>query len=263
MMACQFALANDDPFAEGDLENERPSTEEGIEDWTPKNLAVLVEYIAVDHRDLTKLLRKCRHDVTDVRLRELVGEMMDGGSAEVVEITQLVTRNGQPTQSESIVEIIYATEHDPAELPQKLNGPIANTDRLVTPATPTAFSTRNVGLTVKVTTQLGPARQFIDLDFLSEVVKHEEDGVSGQRESKVSHPYFYTMRVITSIVVPVNTSTLVGVHTPSEEFQRMKREKVFSGKRLMVFVRAVAQPIAKPERMKAVWDKTLETDETP
>lgn len=165
----------------------------------PKSDRLLVEYIAVDHTDLTKLLRVHRREATDTRLREDVRKLMDAGHAKLVEITQLVTRNGHPAQSESVVEIIYPTEHNPAELPQKVQGPIEDISKLITPATPTAFQNRNIGFIVKATPQLSPRGDIIDINLVSEVVTHDSDAVAGQRKSQVKHPLFYTMRVNTNL----------------------------------------------------------------
>ena len=194
-----------------------------IEGSIAKNVAVLVEYIAVDHTDLTKLLRVHRREGTDTQFREDVRNLMDAGQAKLVEITQLVTRNGHPAQSESVVEIIYPTEHDPAELPQKVQGPIEDTTKLITSVTPTAFQTLNIGFIVKATPQLSPRGAIIDINLVSELVTHDIDEVASQRKSQVKHPLFDTMRVNTSLSLRVGEYMLAGVHTPSAEFHAITK----------------------------------------
>jgi len=226
LLAYPWILAHgqDDPFANDGQKVGAPRAA-AIEDSIAQNVAVVVEYVAVEHTDLTKLLRAHRKAGTDTGLREDVGKLMEAGQATLLEITQMVTRSGQPIQSESVAEIIYPTEYDPAELPQKVEGPIEDPSKLITPATPSAFQVRNTGFTVKALPMLGPSGEIIDLDLVSEVVKHDRDRISGQREAQIAYPLFYTMTVSTNLSAPVGEYMLAGVHTPSEEFHALKEGK--------------------------------------
>jgi len=73
-----------------------------------------------------------------------------GESGRSKSMPSVVTRSGQRAKVESIREFIYPTEYDPPEIPVSAKGdPASDVPRniAVTPANPTAFDVRNVGMT--------------------------------------------------------------------------------------------------------------------
>lgn len=99
---------------------------------------------------------------------------------------QVTTRPGTPARIEIIREFIYPTEYDPPELPNAVGnnnlgggdngdggGNATVTSFPVTPATPTAFETRNTGVTLEVDPTVGSNNFTIDLNLSPEVVEFD------------------------------------------------------------------------------------------
>ena len=90
-----------------------------------------------------------------------------------------ITRSGEGSRIEVIREFIYPTEYEPAEVPQ-ITAP-ANTTEVgggggvfpVTPTTPSAFETRNIGVTMDVLPTAGPEKKYIELSLRPEFVEFE------------------------------------------------------------------------------------------
>lgn len=72
----------------------------------------------------------------------------------------IVTRSGQASKIELVREFIYPTEYEPPQIPQttELSGPTP-----VTPATPTAFEKKDVGITLEVLPVADANKRFIDI----------------------------------------------------------------------------------------------------
>jgi general secretion pathway protein D len=98
----------------------------------------------------------------------------------------VTARSGQKATIEIIREFIYPTEYEPPELPTTvgsdtisssggigggLGGGISSFP--VTPATPTAFETRNTGITLEIEPTIGENDFMIDLRFVPEIVEFE------------------------------------------------------------------------------------------
>jgi general secretion pathway protein D len=90
-----------------------------------------------------------------------------------------VTRSGQTSKIEVIQELIYPTEYEPPELPQQVGDPTGLNGGLlggqpptfpITPATPTAFEKRNIGVTLEVNPIVSADRRYIELALKPEMV---------------------------------------------------------------------------------------------
>ncbi len=73
-----------------------------------------------------------------------------------------VTRSGQSSKVELIREFIYPTEYEPPELPQTVGSSTGGAFP-VTPATPTAFQTKNVGVMLEVLPVADSNKRFVDI----------------------------------------------------------------------------------------------------
>ena len=89
-----------------------------------------------------------------------------------------VTRSGQGSKIEIIREFIYPSEYEPPELPNSV-GVIDDGGILggggggsfpVTPATPTAFETKNLGITLEVLPVADANKQYVDLTLNPSIV---------------------------------------------------------------------------------------------
>jgi len=99
----------------------------------------------------------------------------------------VTARSGQKATIEVIREFIYPTEYEPPELPQSIGGGGGGLlggggggfggggggSFPVTPATPTAFETKNTGVTLEIEPTIGENDFVIDLRFLPEIVEFE------------------------------------------------------------------------------------------
>ncbi len=99
----------------------------------------------------------------------------------------VTAKSGQKAKIEIIREFIYPTEYEPPQIPQSV-GQNSGTSLLgaglagsgssggsfpVTPATPTAFTTRNTGVTLEIEPTIGENDFVIDLRFVPEIVEFE------------------------------------------------------------------------------------------
>lgn len=100
----------------------------------------------------------------------------------------VTAKSGQKATIEIIREFIYPTEYEPPELPNSVGGGNNNNGGIggtgigggggggsfpVTPATPTAFDTRNTGVTLEIEPTIGENDFVIDLRFVPEIVEFE------------------------------------------------------------------------------------------
>lgn len=85
-----------------------------------------------------------------------------------------VSRSGQASRIQVIREFIYPTEYEPPELPQTISsvelyvngvfaGSLGNNSFPVTPATPTAFTKRDVGVVLDVVPTADANKQYVDV----------------------------------------------------------------------------------------------------
>lgn len=102
---------------------------------------------------------------------------------DVMTAPSVTARSGQKATIEVIREFIYPTEYEPPQLPNSVGagviggatgtGGTAGGGFPVTPATPTAFETKNTGVTLEIEPTLGNNDFVIDLRFAPEIVEFE------------------------------------------------------------------------------------------
>ncbi|MCX6865787.1 MAG: type II and III secretion system protein [Verrucomicrobia bacterium] len=73
-----------------------------------------------------------------------------------------VTRSGQSSKIEIIREFIYPTEYEPPQIPQSV-GLRTGGGFPITPSSPTAFETKNVGITLEVLPVADANKRFVDI----------------------------------------------------------------------------------------------------
>ena len=82
-----------------------------------------------------------------------------------------VTRSGQASTVTVVREFIYPTEYEPPEVPSSIGG--STTAQPVTPATPTAFEKRDVGMMLEVLPVAGADKRYIDLTLSPSFVEFD------------------------------------------------------------------------------------------
>ena len=86
---------------------------------------------------------------------------------DVMNQPSVVTRSGQTTSIRVVREFIYPTEYEPPEVPQTVNN--NNAQSPITPATPSAFESRDTGTLLEVLPVADSTRNYIDLTIAPNV----------------------------------------------------------------------------------------------
>ncbi len=151
----------------------------------------------------------------------------------------VTARSGEKATIEIIREFIYPTEYEPPELPNSVGtstiggvgGGIGGGGAgifPVTPATPTAFETRNTGVTLEIAPNIGANDFVIDLNFAPEIVEFEgfinygspiqspsSDALGNPTtvtitDNRIEMPVFSTRRVNTALTIFDGYTVAVG-----------------------------------------------------
>ena len=172
---------------------------------------------------------------SDPQFQVLVRALDQKKGVDLMSAPSVVTRSGQRAKIEVIREFIYPVEFEPPEIPEVFGGdftegdidPNANQQSFgsgaggfpVTPTTPTAFETRNIGVTMEVDPVLGDDGYTIDLSLAPEVVEFEgfinygspitSGGITPQgqptnitlTENKIEQPIFATRKATTALTI--------------------------------------------------------------
>jgi len=121
---------------------------------------------------------------TDPQFQVVLRALNQKKGTDLLTAPQVTTRSGQRAKVEVIREFIYPTEFEPPEIPQDFGGGggslfggggqgNSSGGFPVTPTTPTAFDTKNTGVTLEVEPTLGADGYTIDLVLSPEVVEFE------------------------------------------------------------------------------------------
>ncbi|KAB2641221.1 MAG: type II and III secretion system protein [Verrucomicrobia bacterium] len=101
--------------------------------------------------------------------------------ADLMTAPSVTAKSGQKATIQIIREFIYATEYEPPQLPQGSNGGgnggVTGTSvaapMIATPATPSAWETRNTGVTLEIEPTVQTDNYVIDVRFVPEIVEFE------------------------------------------------------------------------------------------
>ena len=203
-----LGYAQDDPFEDatfpgrGQLDPFDSTRTAEVE--SNKIIHIQVEYIELSQMDMTELTYGPKKSANDAGLRDKIQKMLDEGKASMLETQMIVSRSGEKVTSESVQEYIFATEYEPAEITNtSLKKEEAEGPRALAPE-PTAFETRNVGVTMELEPTLGEDGKTIDIRLAPEIVWHVENvnwttWKDKNSDAGVKMPVFYSMRINTGI----------------------------------------------------------------
>lgn len=166
---------------------------------------------------------------TDPQFQVVLRALNQKKGTDLLTAPQVTTRSGQRAKIEVIREFIYPTEFEPPEIPQDFGGGgslfggggtgATGNSFPVTPTTPTAFETRNTGVTLEVEPVLGADGYTIDLMLAPEVVEFEGfvnygspiqtsavDALGNPTtliltENRIEQPVFSTRKLSTSVTI--------------------------------------------------------------
>lgn len=180
---------------------------------------------------------------TDPTFQLVIRALNQKKGVDLLSSPRVTTKSGQRAVIEIIREFRYPTEFDPPQIPQEfygggssstiLNGQLipgggGSSSFPVTPTTPTAFETRNTGVTLEVEPVVGPDGYTIDLNLVPQVVEFEgfinygspiqtsQTNILGittttvLTENVINQPVFSTRKVTTSVSVWDGQTVVLG-----------------------------------------------------
>ncbi|MEI6178275.1 MAG: type II and III secretion system protein, partial [Verrucomicrobiota bacterium] len=119
----------------------------------------------------------------DAEFKMMMRGLSQRRGADVMSAPSVTARSGQKAKIEVIREFIYPTEYEPPEIPDNVGVVQQSQDAFgggggttfvpITPATPTAFDTRDTGVILEIEPTIGENDFMIDLRFLPEIVEFE------------------------------------------------------------------------------------------
>ncbi|MBV9009639.1 MAG: type II and III secretion system protein [Verrucomicrobia bacterium] len=119
---------------------------------------------------------------TDPQFQVVIRALNQKKGIDLLSAPRVTTKSGQRAVIEIVREFRYPTQFQPPQIPQTVGaaasgfgsaGGGAVTQIPITPTTPTAFETRNTGVTLEVEPVVGPDGVTIDLNLVPQVVEFE------------------------------------------------------------------------------------------
>ena len=175
---------------------------------------------------------------TDPQFQVVIRALNQKKGVDLLSAPRVTTKSGQRAVIEIVREFRYPTQFEPPQIPQTFNPPNQGTVTVgtstqapvfpVTPTTPTAFETRNTGVTLEVEPVVGPDGVTIDLNLVPQVVEFEGFvnygspirtfstnllGVSQPQEitpNIINQPIFSSRKVTTSVSVWDGQTVVLG-----------------------------------------------------
>jgi hypothetical protein len=191
------------------------------------NLSVRLETFSMPLADAASLIRQ---GSDDPKLYEASITRTEAGTAKQESLTVLRCRSGEKTLNESLLETIYPTEYEPAEIPNSISiadskdaepgvpaSAIGQLRDLVTPATPTSFETRNLGITAEIEATFHQDAGLATLRIAPDWVRLVGRSAYGEGVSKLEMPEIESQRLTTAVVVRLDKPFLLGTLNRSPE----------------------------------------------
>jgi general secretion pathway protein D len=200
---------------------------------------------------------------TDPAYQVVIRALNQKKGVDLLSAPRVTTKSGQRAVIEIIREFRYPTEFDPPQIPHTFGGSTtitnpslipgvapttsSNNSFPVTPTTPTAFETRNTGVTLEVEPVVGPDGYTIDLSLVPQVVEFEGfinygspittssvnllTGAPTQvviTPNVINQPVFSTRKVTTSVSVFDGQTVVLG-GLMREDVQKVEDKTPFLG----------------------------------
>ena len=211
----------------------------------PKLIRVCLQFIEMPHPVLSELLAENETDGEKSHAKAIA--LSKEGKAKILETCLVLGRSGGKFSLESIREEIFPTEYQLPELPCHVP---STADSLTgTPPTnpmfrsPTAFETRNTGVTVEVETLLAGDERSIDVRISPDIVtplrletwmEYKDQWGDGS----IRMPVYEAWRVNTSLTLTPGKFELVSAITP-----KSAAPVPAVLRKILVFVRADIVPV--------------------
>lgn len=210
-----------------------PAQDEAASESSPfppkENHSITFETFSLPLADAADLIRS---GIQDPELYETCVARLSSSEIRQESLTVIRCRSSERVASESILETIYPTEYEPPEIPNSVTiapatppaapAPSDSIDKerlkdWVTPATPTAFETRNLGITVEVAPITHAETDFITLNIAPEWVRLVGRSSHGQGFSKCEMPEIEKQSISTAVDLLPAKPFLLGTFNRSPE----------------------------------------------
>ncbi len=247
---------------------------------------------------------------TDPNFQVVIRALNQKKGIDLLSAPRVTTKSGQRAVIEIIREFRYPTEFDPPQIPQNFGNQgnqggggglgvtivQAPSSFPVTPTTPTAFETRNTGVTLEVEPVIGPDGYTIDLNLVPQVVEFEgfinygspiqtssTNPITGVTATNIitpnviNQPIFSTRKVTTSVSIFDGQTVVLG-GLMREDIQKVEDKVPFLGdipllgrlfrsnvdqhlkRNLVIFVSArLMNPAGDPVRLEEETEEVVET----
>lgn len=199
----------------------------------PANISICYETFSLPLATAAKLQRELS---SDAELYTRLVAAVEKQTARQESFTVLRAKSGQKATAESISEQIYPTEYEAPSLPNAVGVSIVpppikdvdvptqvpdtaklkdapdlgSFDGVKTPATPSAFETRNVGVTLEIEPTLDMTGKIVELRLVPDHNALVGRSTSGQGLSTVEMPVFESQRLNTAAALHINQPYLLG-----------------------------------------------------
>jgi general secretion pathway protein D len=171
--------------------------------------------------------------MTNPQFQVVIRALNQKKGIDLLSAPRVTTKSGQRAVIEIVREFRYATQFTPPQVPNITGGGSGTgtvSISVVTPTTPTAFETRNTGVTLEVEPVVGPDGVTIDLNLVPQVVEFEgfvnygspifginpsilTNALNSQvllTQNVINQPIFSTRKVTTSVSVYDGSTVVLG-----------------------------------------------------
>src|SRR5437762_334415 len=171
--------------------------------------------------------------MTNPQFQVVIRALNQKKGIDLLSAPRVTTKSGQRAVIEIVREFRYATQYTPPQVPSITGGGSGTgtaSISVVTPTTPTAFETRNTGVTLEVEPVVGPDGVTIDLNLVPQVVEFEgfvnygspifginpsilTNALNSQvllTQNVINQPIFSTRKVTTSVSVYDGSTVVLG-----------------------------------------------------
>src|SRR5437667_5570281 len=171
--------------------------------------------------------------MTNPQFQVVIRALNQKKGIDLLSAPRVTTKSGQRAVIEIVREFRYATQFTPPQVPNITGGGGGTgtvSISVVTPTTPTAFETRNTGVTLEVEPVVGPDGVTIDLNLVLQVVEFEgfvnygslifginpsilTNALNSQvllTQNVINQPIFSTRKVTTSVSVYDGSTVVLG-----------------------------------------------------
>ena len=183
------------------------------------DIKIINEFIEVDRNLYQDWLFKNRITIDGTDFRKIVQKWIKAGEGTVLDTTVVSSRQGNRAKAESIRELIYPTEFEPAKLPEKVNLDGPDSTGPETANNGAAFEVRNLGVTLEVDPVVQADGKTIDLNLAPQMVKlagytRWPPPENGNLKPTHKLPQFYTIKTTTHVRVENGRYAFIATHRP-------------------------------------------------